>query len=81
MLPGIQGLRQREAEASGLAYTAKSASAIDQAVTLQDVVSISKAKVPAIYERFRIQTAHDLGVSLKRSRAISEYHRRYAEKS
>jgi hypothetical protein len=81
MLPGIQALRQREAEASGLVYAAKSATAIDQAVTLQDVVRMSEAEVPAIYERFRTQTEHDCGVSLRESREISEYHRRYAEKS
>jgi len=81
LLPGIQTIRQREAEASGLAYTAKSAAAIDQALTWQDVVSLSESAVPAIYEHVRRQTEHDFGISLRRSREISEYHRRYTEKS
>ncbi|HEY1348285.1 MAG TPA: hypothetical protein VGF67_01510 [Ktedonobacteraceae bacterium] len=81
LLPGLPGLQQRETEASGLAYTARSAVAIDQALTWQDVVAMSEAGIPALYERFRIQTEHDLGLTLKSSQEISEYHRRSAEKS
>jgi hypothetical protein len=81
MLPAIGSLRQREAEASGLVYAARSAAAIDQAVTLPDVVAMSEAGIPALYERFRIQTERDLGLALSRSQEISQYHRRAAQKS
>lgn len=81
LLPGIQTIRQREGEASGLAYSAKSAAAIDQALTRQNVDGLSEAGVPALYEDVRAQTEHDFGISLRQSREISDYHSRYAEKS
>lgn len=79
-LPGIQTVRHQEAEASGLVYTARAATAIDQAITFQDVAHLSEAGVPEIYEAFRKQTENDLRIAVRPAHEISDYQSRAAEK-
>lgn len=77
-MQGLQTVRSREAEASGLTFAAKPINAIDRAVALRDVAGMSEAEIPEIYETFRKYTENDLSVSINQSHEISDYQRRHA---
>ncbi len=76
-LPQFQGLRERESDTSTLQYAAKSITAIDRAVTSQQVASMLDAGIPEIYEELRKACEADLHISVKRSSEISDYQSRH----